>query len=59
VALAKPNLDLPARGWGEFHLGTAEPYAGKDWTDTGANRDRRQLKQRPLGEDRTVPCSPE
>jgi integrase len=59
VALGKPNLDLPERGWGQLHLGTAEPYAGKDWTDSGANRDRRQLKQRPIGEVRTVPCCPE
>lgn len=59
VALAKSNLDLPKQGWGQLHLGTAEPYAGKGWTDTGANRDRRQLKQRPLGEVRPVPCCPE
>lgn len=59
VALAKSNLDLPKQGWGQLHLGTAEPYAGKEWTDTGANRDRRQLKQRPLGEVRPVPCCPE
>jgi hypothetical protein len=37
----------------------AEPYAGKEWTDSGKNRDRRQLKQRARGEIRTVPCPPE
>ena len=37
----------------------AEPYAGKEWTDSGENRDRRQLKQRARGETRTVPCPPE
>lgn len=59
VALRKANLSLPAEGWGEIHLEAAEPHAGKDWTDSGRNRDRRQLKQRERGETRTVPCPPE
>lgn len=59
VALKKHNLSLPERGWGELHLETAEPHAGKEWTDSGKNRDRRQLKQRERGESRTVPCPPE
>ncbi|GAA1026761.1 tyrosine-type recombinase/integrase [Virgisporangium ochraceum] len=59
VALKKHNLSLPERGWGELHLETAEPHAGKEWTDSGENRDRRQLKQRERGESRTVPCPPE
>lgn len=59
AGLAKPNLALPREGWGEFHLETAEPYAGKEWTDSGQNRDRRQLKQRERGTVRTVPCPPE
>jgi integrase len=59
VALKKHNLSLPDHGWGELHLETAEPHAGKEWTDSGENRDRRQLKQRPRGEVRTVPCPPE
>lgn len=59
VRLAKPNLSLPGRGWGEFILDGAEPHAGKEWTDSGKNRDRRQLKQRARGESRTVPCPPE
>lgn len=59
VSLAKHNLSLPAEGWGEFHLDKAEPYAGKDWTDSGTNRDSRQLKQRAIGDGRTVPCPPE
>ncbi len=37
---------------------TAEPYAGKGWTNTGENRDRRHLKQRYRGETRTVPIPP-
>lgn len=59
VALRKANLSLPAEGWGEIHLEAAEPHAGKDWTDSGRNRDRRQLKQRERGDARTVPCPPQ
>jgi integrase len=59
VSLRKRNLALPTEGWGEFHLDAAEPHAGKEWTDSGENRDRRQLKQRARGETRTVPCPPE
>ncbi|WP_246002749.1 tyrosine-type recombinase/integrase [Allorhizocola rhizosphaerae] len=59
VSLAKHNLSLPKEGWGELHLEMAEPHAGKEWTDNGKNRDRRQLKQRAVGEGRTVPCPPE
>ncbi|MEU7528982.1 tyrosine-type recombinase/integrase [Saccharothrix sp. NPDC042600] len=59
VALARHNLSLPHEGWGELTIDTAEPHAGKEWTDSGANRDRRQLKQRARGETRTVPCPPE
>ena len=47
-------------GWGEIHLDGAEPHAGKDTTDSGRNRDKReQLKQRAVGEGRTVPCPPD
>ena len=53
------NLRLPKNGgWGEFILENAEPHAGKAWTDSGKNRDRRQLKQRAIGEVRRVPCQP-
>src|SRR5690348_10227467 len=59
VALKKRHLALPTTGWGEFHLDSAEPHAGKEWTDSGENRDRRQLKQRERGETRIVPCPPD
>ncbi len=54
------NLLLPDSddAWGEFILESAEPHAGKAWTDSGQNRDRRQLKQRAIGEVRRVPCPP-
>src|SRR5215217_852546 len=57
--LSKRHLAIPKEGWGEFHLDGADPYAGKEWTDTGRSRDRRGLKQRDRGESRTVPCPPE
>lgn len=76
VGLRKGNLDLPpvewsveqqdwvfppgVDGWGEIHLDVVEPHAGKYWTDSGRNRDRRdQLKQRAVGEGRTVPSPPD
>jgi integrase len=58
ISLAKHNLSLPTRGWGELHVERAEPYAGKEWTDSGRNRDQRPLKQRARGEVRVVPCPP-
>jgi hypothetical protein len=58
-ALAKHNLSLPAEGWGQLHLERATPHAGREWTDSGDARDDRQLKQRPVGEVRPVPCPPE
>ena len=58
-ALALPHPALPESGWGVFHLDGAQPHAGKLWTDNGAPRERRQLKQRGRGEVRTVPCPPE
>ncbi len=51
--------DRPTQAWGELHLDAAEPYAGKEWTDSAQARDRRALKQRATGETRTVPCPPE
>ncbi len=60
VSLKKANLSLPKEGWGELHLESVEPHAGKEWTDSGKNRDSRdQLKHRDRGESRTVPCPPE
>ncbi len=60
VCLAKGDLSIPKEGWGELHLERAEPHVGKEWTDSGNNRDsRQQLKHRARGEGRTVPCPPE
>lgn len=59
AAIGKPNLALPDEGWGELTLERARPYAGREWTDTGRDRDDRPLKQRERGETRRVPCPPE
>lgn len=56
--LSKADLQLPESGWGELLLSQAAPIAGAAWTDSGARRDRRQLKQRAEGEVRVVPSSP-
>jgi integrase len=58
ISLAMHNLSLPKKGWGALHVERAEPYAGKEWTDSGHNRDQRPLKQRARGEVRIVPCPP-
>jgi integrase len=54
--LRKADLQLPESGWGELLLSETAPTAGAAWTDSGARRDRRQLKQRGKGEVRPVPC---
>jgi integrase len=70
VNLNKKHLTLPAPtwndetneweyGWGDIYVEQATPHAGKAWTDSGAARDRRQLKHREVGEGRHAPCPPE
>jgi hypothetical protein len=56
--LRKPNLLLPAEGWGELLLESSTPEAGASWTDSGRRREERQLKHRAKGETRIVPCRP-
>jgi integrase len=46
-------------GWGELHLRNAAPDAGREWTDSGTERETRQLKHRGDGETRVVPIHPE
>jgi integrase len=58
VTLRRPNLVLPAEGWGELLLERATPEAGAAWTDSGRRREERGLKHRATGEVRTVPCPP-
>lgn len=59
VSLRVRNLLLPSNGWGELVLERARPDAGKEWTDSGRQRDERQLKHRAAGETRRVPSPPE
>ena len=56
ISLANHNLSLPTQGWGELHVERAEPYAGKEWTDSGRNRDQRHLKQRARGRSAWCPA---
>lgn len=56
--LSKDDLQLPEAGWGELLLSETAPIAGASWTDSGERRDRRQLKQRAVGEVRHVPSPP-
>jgi integrase len=58
--LRRSNLArLPKCGWGELILTNADPRTGARWTDSGAARQRRELKHRPPGEIRMVPVYPE
>jgi integrase len=51
-------MEDPADDWGEFHVTSAAPFAGRDWTDDGSLREERGLKHRAEGHTRTVPCPP-
>jgi integrase len=59
VNLRCANLDLPEEGWGWLLLERSAPDTGKAWTDSGKQRDERQLKHRAVGDTRRVPCPPE
>ncbi len=49
----------PVNAWGEFLLSKSAPETGARWSDTRKRRDEReQLKHRPRGETRPVPCPP-
>ena len=75
ISLGKNNLTFPSRlwnketqqweaspdsdGWGELEFEDASPDTGREWTDDGDHRERRQLKHRADGDSRTVPMHPE
>lgn len=42
-----------------MHIRSATPDAGREWTDDGSLRERRQLKHRAEGDSRIVPTHPE
>lgn len=60
VMLTLDELQLPDSDgkWGWLHLGDSAPSTGGAWNDTGARRERRQLKHRAAQEVRPVPVSP-
>ena len=43
----------------ELEFENASPDAGREWTDDGDHRERRQLKHRANGDSRPVPAHPE
>lgn len=53
------NCVLPETGWGELTFANSNPYSGAAWTDNGENRQRKELKHRPVNESRTAPACPE
>jgi integrase len=59
VDVRKKNLELPEKGWGWITVERAAPDTGKAWSDSGRQRDDRQLKHRADGDHRRVPCPPE
>jgi integrase len=59
VDIRKHNLDLPKSGWGWITIEQAAPDTGKTWSDSGEQRDSRQLKHRAPGDTRRVPSPPE
>ncbi|MFE3458018.1 tyrosine-type recombinase/integrase [Nocardiopsis aegyptia] len=48
----------PDGDWGEIVVREVAPEVGKQWTDSGEHRDRRQPKGRAVGASRVVPCPP-
>ncbi|MEU4932746.1 tyrosine-type recombinase/integrase [Streptomyces yokosukanensis] len=55
LGLRLADCTLPEKGWGRIELAETRPTAGKAWTDPGEAHDRRGLKQREVGQVRTVP----
>ncbi|MGW6909552.1 tyrosine-type recombinase/integrase [Streptomyces sp. NPDC054940] len=58
VALRVSATTLPAEGWGELLVHTAEPEVGSQWTDDGRVHETRDLKGRAEGDTRPVPAHP-
>jgi integrase len=60
VMLTRDELQLPGTDdeWGWMYLGDSAPSTGGAWNDSGARRERRQLKHRAAKEVRPVPVSP-
>lgn len=59
LIFGRQTCPSPRLGWGVLHIEESSPYAGARWTDSGKDRDHRQLKHRAVGEGRPVSCPPE
>ena len=63
VGLNRDHIELPPASqhdaWGELHLTSAAPHAGRHWTKDGSLRETRALKHRIEGESRAVPIPPQ
>ncbi len=59
VMLTMDELQLPETDneWGWMYLGDSAPSSGEAWNDSGARRERRQLKHRAAKDVRPVPVS--
>jgi integrase len=60
VMLTLDEIQLPEEDgeWGWLYLGDSAPSTGGAWNETGARRERRQLKHRAAKEVRPLPVSP-
>ncbi|MFF9339719.1 tyrosine-type recombinase/integrase [Streptomyces sp. NPDC014773] len=58
AGLRPEDAVLPATGWGELRVHTAQPEVGSHWTDDGETHETRHLKGRASGDTRTVPVHP-
>lgn len=63
VNVRADDLELPPEGrkkeWGELHLSSAAPHAGRHWTSDGSLRETRALKHREEGDTRVAPVPPQ
>ena len=63
ISLSTDCVSLPPPAqeddWGELHLCNSAPDTGREWTDDGSPREKRQLKHRADGDSRIVPAHPE
>ncbi|GLY18022.1 integrase [Kineosporia sp. NBRC 101677] len=59
VNLRLSNLELPFEGWGWITIDQAAPDTGTAWSESGRQRELRELKHRARGDARRVPCPPE
>ncbi|GGK32578.1 integrase [Pilimelia terevasa] len=57
--LREDECELPTEGWGWLHLSGSTQHVGGEWSDSGENREDRELKHRAKSATRDVPACPE